>query len=879
MRKLLRAMIEWWRERQRVRSRQVLDELKLRYHTFRILLAHNDVSLDLLRSIDLSLRSAILSWDDLSEETEELLDVTYEMVDGLNRLSGGHHGALYERHRQIGAAIRKTLTGMALQSLGAPRCIPLKDLTGETRGLVGGKACTLGFLKGAGFPVPDGFAVTREACAEILAENGTDRLIERRLQRWEGGAVQGVDLEDEAAEIRNRILEVDLPAGLANDLRHAYENLSSGGVGAISVRSSALVEDRPEHTFAGQFKTVLNVTTFDALKLALKEVIASNYSARAIAYRVHAGLSPSSHDMAVLCQHMIPARVAGGIFTVDPVAPDSGRVLMNAVPGLGMLAVDGSAPTDLYRPLREFPEREAMSEWAHIAVKTHRAVPVAGGGVAKEDVPAAERGIALLSREQVLSLVRYGRMIENLIGQPQDIEWALSPDNELFILQSRDIRLAARDRHIVSEVRGRTLLKKGIVASPGRCVGRVKIIRSFQDVAEWRNSEGPPGIMVLHQSLVDAAAWLPEFEGVVVDLGNPADHLSCVAREYARPMLTGAGRATEVLRDGEWVVLDADSAMVLQAPENVWAEAEEVRRQVRPAQSGAPAPAGVASPEAVRLLQLIEPLHLTDAYGPTFSIHECRSIHDVIRYTHEMAVIAMFQVGDGVVEEAWGLTHRLDEGMPFHFIIIDLGGGLVSGMNGYKIHLGDVQSVPLLALWRGISTPGLRWGEPPPGLSISGLLSRSMMDNRSARPVGNPNYALITRDYLNLNARVDYHFTMVDAVCGANPRENYIRFRFKGGGTTALQRERRARFVGTVLGEHHFFTDQQGDLVNGTMTDAESREIEERLVMIGRLLGFSRLLDATMCDDTVPTKVARAFLDGDYGLQGLKADIAGSCPW
>ena len=101
-------------------------------------------------------------------------------------------------------------------------------------------------------------------------------------------------------------------------------------------------------------------------------------------------------------------------------------------------------------------------------------------------------------------------------------------------------------------------------------MGKVKIVRSTRDLEDWRKSASEPSIMVLPQSMSDAAGWLPGFEGVVVDLGNPADHLACVAREYSRPMLTGTGKATEVLKDGQWVILDADRAMVLKAPEEVW---------------------------------------------------------------------------------------------------------------------------------------------------------------------------------------------------------------------------------------------------------------------------------------------------------------------
>lgn len=875
MHNLLRSLYDRWRERRRERASEVLDGLKARYHTFRILLTHNEHALDLLRSVDQMLRSPMASREALSDETEELLDVTYELIDGLNRLAANGYGSLYDRHDHLAASIRKTLTSMLSRPSHAPRCIALSDLNGDYRGLVGGKAATLGVLKRTGFPVPDGFAITVDACKELLSENGLDTAIRRRFQRFENAPAATEAYETEAEEVRARILEAALPAGLEEELRRSYERLRLDNAGgfAFSVRSSALVEDRPEHSFAGQFKSVLNVTTFDALVTAFKEVIASNYSGRAIAYRLHAGLSPSSHDMAVLCQKLVSAHAAGGLFTVDPTSPENGRMLMNAVPGLGILAVNGSAPTDLYRPMRDFSGMKPMHEWAQVVAKTHRAVALEGGGLREEPVGDSECNAPVLTQEQAVRLVRYGRMIESLIGKPQDIEWAINAAGEIFILQSRDIRLAAKAREALSAARGKKLLMGGIAASPGRCVGRVTVVHSKQDIDSWLKERLSPGILVLHQSLVDAAGWLSDFEGVVVDLGNPADHLSCVAREIGRPMLTGAARATEVLQNGDWVILDADSAAIYQAPEEIWSEAAAMHKNREAAERLRQPQTHVETPETARLRELIEPLNLTDAYGPTFSIHECRSLHDIIRYTHEMAVLAMFRVGDAVLEESDVLTHRLEDGLPLHFLVIDLGGGIVPGKDRFKIQLNDVLSTPLLALCEGIATPGLRWGQAPPGAALSGLLSRAMLDARSAREVGSPNYALITRDYLNLNARVDYHFTMVDAVCSANPRDNYIRFRFKGGGTTAIQRERRARFVSEVLGQHHFFTDQQGDLLNASLSETSTDETAERLGMIGKLLGFSRLLDATMSDDAAPHKVARAFLEGDYALEGLEHDL------
>jgi pyruvate,water dikinase len=131
---------------------------------------------------------------------------------------------------------------------------------------------------------------------------------------------------------------------------------------------------------------------------------------------------------------------------------------------------------------------------------------------------------------------------------------------------------------------------------------------------------------------------------------------------------------------------------------------------------------------------------------------------------------------------------------------------------------------------------------------------------------------MITRDYLNLNARMDYHFTMIDTVCGLNSRANYIRFRFKGGGTSPVQRQRRARFIGEVLQSLDFFSDQRDDLVTGSLVEVCQDVIQERLVTLGRLLGFSRLLDAAMLDDSVPHQVAQAFLEGDQAQWPKEGD-------
>ena len=259
---------------------------------------------------------------------------------------------------------------MAAQSR-TPACIFLDELSTGMREEVGGKAANLALLRKAGFPVPNGFAVTSILCEELLAANGLDIFIRQKAQKLAAGYNRGADFEADTDEIRLRVLDAALPEAFEKELRGAYERLTGplsgrsgpwpqAGAGAISVRSSARVEDRAEHSFAGQFKSVLNVISFDGLKDAFREVLASNYSPGAISYRLHAGLQLAGCDMAVLCQQMVQAESAGIVFTVDPAAPESGRMLISAVPGLGIAAVSGSAPADIYRPLREHTDTEPM---------------------------------------------------------------------------------------------------------------------------------------------------------------------------------------------------------------------------------------------------------------------------------------------------------------------------------------------------------------------------------------------------------------------------------------------------------------------------------------------------------------------------------------
>jgi len=908
-----RKIVEAFEGHKQQKEDYAIYNLKARYHAFRIFLENNGIALENVAQIDNQLIKGEIA--EVRRLTEHLISATAELVDGLNLLSNDAHVSLYRIHGQLA---QKTLA--FLDTLQETRsedyCVPLDTLRRDGAGVAGKKAANLARLRRLTLPVPDGFVCTTAGTRRFLSMDKIAADI-RRLQRdMERGQS---DLNSAAERITRKILDAPLPDDLARNLENNYRALeekinqqrAETAPLSISVRSSGVSEDGVERSFAGQYTSILNVVGSQSLLAAYKEVIASGFSARAISYRLNAGLPPLDLDLAVLCQVMAAVDCAGVLFTVDPSEPENDRMLISCVAGLGTQAVGGSSPADLYRPRRSVLPREPVAspeerkteihtidsieaeimDHAEIGEKTFREIAKKGGGVTFEKIPGSEASQPLLDAATIFELMRYGQLLENIWGMAQDIEWAFSSTSGISLLQSRPLRLASKGRQSFAHDTAKRLLS-GTCASSGKVIGCVRIALSLADLKaidkDEENGMGQqPTILVLSQSIVDASHLFTQCVGAVVDIGNPTDHLSCVAREQGIPMLTGTRQASTTLVNMQWIILDADDGTVREAPESVREAAiDAFRKRQERAPQGADdrltSPQAVAiSPERDDLRKLIVPLNLTDAYGSTFSVLEIRSLHDIIRYSHEMAVMAMFDTGDMVMDFAGSLLRPLDIGVPFSFLVIDLGGGLRKPEESFfrkqlAIHkpLGrqDVLSVPLAALCDGLMTPGLSWHSSPDSAAMGSIMSQTMLSGRGRRPAGSFNYALAARDYINLNARVEFHFAMLDAICGRDTHANYIRFRFKGGGAGRERGHRRALFLQYVLEKNGFYTTVIEDLITATLNGATKELVHERLIMIGRLLGFSRFLDGIMGEDSAPIRLAEAFLSGNFSAR----DTAGS---
>jgi len=869
-------MLQWvknqiskWHAAKTRQAQEQVALLKARYQIFRAILQLNGRAIELITELDMRLRETEVSYEDMASRIEELLSVTFEMVEKLNDISDNRYEALFARHELISKDIKKEME-QAPRQQELPDCLSLRQIEFNSERLFGNKALVLARLMKTGlFHIPEGFAISVHACRHFLEENGLTFKIIQKLGRYaKQGRTGNAQLPQPVFEaVRNEILLAPLSRELEEHILDLAKPFFEAGHG-LAVRSSAIGEDGKKYSFAGQFTTILNVRTGSGLITAVKEVIASNFNPRSIAYRINAGIEPLDFSMAVLCIQMIPAVAAGILFTIDPNEHESGRMLISAVFGLGELAVAGESNADIYRPLRQPAQEDTMP--CFIAKKERRLILDSMGKMAMQDIPEEEQTQPVLTQGDIETLVRQGMEIERLAQAPQDIEWAKDAAGELFILQARPLRFLAAQAAYKVEPTREILFSQGVTASRGIATGSVFIAKSRQDL---NHLPSEPVILVLHQSLVDAARVMGQVQGVLVDLGNPADHLSCVAREYGKPMLTGLQTATKTLKNGQFITIDADAHRVLAADEAEMARARSAMLKGADTAQKTPEEKAAVLPEFQNELnRLIVTLNLTDAYGPTFSMLECKSLHDIVRFVHEKAVLSIFDTNDDLLANTTGAVFTLESGIPFFLHIVDLGGGLAPKEHRWlKVRPEEVVSTPFKALWQGISTPGLRWSSPPPGVSdISQTYSRWVADARSERPIGLPNYAMISRDYLNLNARMDFHFVMIDTVCGVNASGNYIKFRFKGGGTDLIQRRRRASFIAELLEQNDFFVDWKDDLINGEISGIDQTAMQGKLVFLGRLLGFTRLLDMAMTSDSSAEQVAKAFMEGDYALTSLK---------
>ncbi len=795
--------------------------LRDKYNAFKSLLRYDNLCLEIIADLEeIHYGRERVDWTRIVWLYNRLSHGVRSMVAELELMNPARYLDLKEYYRKLDFYVRLGLD-LPGPDPSPPYILPLQQAAAHPE-LVGGKAANLSRVAALpGFDVPPGFVVTVKAFHYLIESNELRPKLDRKLRRIK---LQEPDtLAEISTELEQLILEAQIPDNLAHEIEEAVGGLigvQGRDVPRLAVRSSAVAEDSAI-SFAGQYRSELNVAPYEVLQ-AYKRVLAGKYAAKALTYRIGNGLADQETPMAVLFLPMVRAKAAGVVYTVDCSPKGQCAAAVYAVPGLGHLLVDGSLS----------PEVQYFSQ-------------------VEPPVPLQQLADPLLPQDTARKLVSLSLRLERRFGLPLDIEWALDIRGNLFFLQARPLHLRLQEEEEAGEAlpeKGvKPLLEGGVCASSGAAAGKVFHVHSVMDVGSV-----PKGSVVVTQTLTPALARLAGYAvAVVARSGSRASHFASVAREYGLPVLVAAQDPLEILVPGETVTVHADAGVVY--PDRQ----EELLAQV---EQDKPQRTGPVAERLQAVLPQITRLTLTDPTAATFAPENCRSLHDVVRFTHEKSVSEMFSlVGKG--GRGLSQARQLKSHLPLTMYLLDLGGGLFpASENKDEVTPDDIRSQPMWAFWFGLAAEDVPWDSRLLHVDweamdriAAGIFSKDTMLLAS--------YAVLSKDYLHMMLRFGYHFSVLDALCGPEAKNNYIKFRFKGGGAEFEQRLLRLEIIKRVLEHFGFTTSIRGDMLDAQLSRESEGVTQKRLASLGYLLARTRLLDMGLRNERQVQELVKEFIE------------------
>ncbi|KMY67645.1 pyruvate water dikinase [Desulfocarbo indianensis] len=815
------------------------DAFKARYHSFKMLLAANNKALELMSEMERALlgdRPYGMAF--IRAHCTGIGVNVFQMVRSMGELAPERYQALPQRFKDIQGRINQELARRESEQ-DLPLVVSLESVDKDFIDVVGSKMANLGEVRNrVGLATPEGFALTSKAQRLFFQHNQLREEINRRIQATDLGRVE--KLFDLSAGLQQLIVQSQLPPELTGELRAAYAHLEKRtrpGV-TVSVRSSALGEDAAGTSFAGQYRSQLNVASSN-LEEAYKDVVASLYSPQAMSYRWGRGLPDEDVVMCVGFLAMVDAAVGGVTYTRDPLNIRDSRLFLNSAWGLPKSVVDGAAVVDVF--VVERGEGLQVAE-RRIAHKEQKFVCYPEEGVCRLDLTGDLAGAPSLNDEQALALAEAGIRLEEYYGGAQDVEWALNQAGEIVILQCRPLQQqekeAAAERPVLPSGAS-PLITGGVAASPGVAAGKVYWVNKDRDALAF-----PDGaVLACQQPFPRLAALLSRAAAVVAGQGGMAGHMANVAREFGVPALFGLGRAVESLRQDDEVTVDAEGLSIYAGRVEELLAAGSHRKNLM-----------LDSPVAKvmeRVIEHVAPLTLIDPDAAEFKAESVQTLHDITRFCHEKSVHEMF---------SFGKKHHFPERsskqlyykVPMQWWIINLDDGYHEEVESKYVHLENIACRAMLALWDGMAA--IPW-EGPPAMHGRGLASVLFQATTNPNLVpgvktsyANLNYFMISRNFMSLHSRFGFHFSTVEALVGDRPPENYISFTFKGGAADFKRRLARVHFIADLLEENDFRLRLNEDMAAARVEGLPQAEMEAKLRLLGYLIMHTRQLDMIMSD-------------------------------
>jgi pyruvate, water dikinase len=836
----------------------MMNVFRKKYTNFKALLESNAELMKIITGMEEKLTGQhVFGMSYIRSEMARMIFHTVRMISSFEGLSGRKNPELMENLNQI-----QTVINEELELKNIPRGVNFVmsyDRIGRDRvDFVGGKNANLGEVRSkVRLPIPKGFAITTAAFDELVEYN--DLVDEIRKQKREVNPNAPESIIRISENIQRMITDAIVPPLVEKAILEAYnEKISRDGSVKVAIRSSAIGEDS-ELSFAGQYQSFLNVPPKDIIQ-KYKEVIASLFTPRAISYRHHMGIPFGEVAMSVACLEMIQSKAGGVIYTRHPFDLIKNNIIINATWGLGSYVVDGVVTPDNYELSKADPPILLTST---VSPKSKSLVVKPDGYLMETEISSEKQNTPCLSEEQAVLLAEYAIKLEAHFQAPQDIEWAMDENNNLLILQTRPLRIEGERGAFFSTQRFEAypvLVENGSVACPGVGCGQAHIIHSEEDLLSF--PEG--GVLVAAHSSPQYVIVMDKAQAIVTNSGSITGHMASVAREFKVPTVLNLENATNVIPPGALITVDAFAGRVYEGKVT-----ELLGMQWERGSFMKDTP---VYQTLKKLSQYIIPLHLTNPKSRKFKAKNCVTIHDIMRYTHELSYTEVFQISDFTTDHG-RISVKLDAPLPIDLYVIDLGGGLEINESSSKIKMEQVVSAPFKALLGGMLHKDLKAFEPRP-VTMKGFLS--VMSQQMLAPpnpvverFGDRSYAIVSDKYLNFSSRVGYHYSILDSYCGLTALKNYINFQFKGGAADDVRRNRRARLIKNILEASGFLVEVQGDRVTARFAKQEQEMIAEKLDLLGRLVIYTRQMDMLMnCENSV-NMLSAHFLEGKYDLDSI----------
>ncbi|MBE9572547.1 MAG: PEP/pyruvate-binding domain-containing protein, partial [Proteobacteria bacterium] len=410
--------------------------LREKYEAFKSLLDHDKKAHELMAELEEIYHNRTkVDFKVIEDKYDEFSGCVSGIVEELAKMCPTRYLDLKDYFKKFNFYVRFMLAPQEF-NFSPPFTIPLNDISSDGLALVGGKALNLAIIgKKLQLPIPKGFVITTNAFYYFIEFNDLRKSIDEILVKLDIASTASLDAASQ--ELIELIMDAQIPPDIEEAVFQTFRSVTwdKGRGVRIALRSSAVAEDA-KSSFAGQYKTVLNVGE-DGIVDAYKEVIASKYSSRALFYRISYGLSDVETPMAVLALEMIDAEASGIIYTNDLEDPDSKSLDIHSIWGLGELLVGGDISPDIINV-----EKEKKLRITQKKTRTKPKQMVFSQDNITEIIPVYDdkKKLPSLDNASALELAGWGMKLEGFFKEPQDIEWAKDSHGHLFLLQSRPLK-------------------------------------------------------------------------------------------------------------------------------------------------------------------------------------------------------------------------------------------------------------------------------------------------------------------------------------------------------------------------------------------------------------------------------------------------------